>query len=110
WFLALLVAQDANTLPPAEGLLVLGDGMRGVAQGNKQVMFDLTPGDDQDVTQAAFQIAPGVDYTLVTGLRPGTVYLLQTEGNFTQTLDANQAGILVIAGVPSGRVTLTVQP
>ncbi len=85
WFLTAFVAQDASDPPPSEGLLVLGDTMRGAVLGTVQVMFDLTPEDNQDVTEATFQIGPGVAYALVTGLVPNAAYVIEGEGRSAQT-------------------------
>jgi hypothetical protein len=109
WFLTAFVAQDASDPPPAAGLLVLGDTVRGAAMGSVQAMFDLTPEDQRDITDATFQIAPGVTYTLVTGLVPDAAYLVEGEGLTTQTLLSDDAGTLIIANVPPGGVHLTVQ-
>jgi hypothetical protein len=109
WFLTAFLAQDASAPPPAEGLLVLGDTLRGAAMGSVQVMFDLTPEDGQDVTQAAFQIAPGVQDTLVTGLRPNTDYVLKGEGRTEQALTSDDAGLILIAGAPPGTVKISVK-
>jgi hypothetical protein len=109
WFMTAFVAQDASAPPPPEGLLVLGDTLRGAVMGNVQVMFDLTPEDGQDVTEATFQIGPGVAYTLVTGLVPGTTYMLEGEGRTAQTFMIGDSGTLLIPNVPSGGVRLSVQ-
>jgi hypothetical protein len=109
WFLTAFVAQDASDPPPPEGLLVLSDTMRGAVMGSVQVMFDLTPEDDQDVTSATFQIAPGVEYTLVTGLVPGATYVLEGEGRTDQTLTTGDSGTLLISNVPAGGVRLSLQ-
>jgi hypothetical protein len=109
WFLTAFVAQDASDPPPSEGLLVLGDTVRGAAMGSVQAMFDLTPEDDQDITEATFQIAPGVEYTLVTGLVPDAAYLVEGEARTAQTLMSDDAGTLLIANVPPGGVRLTMQ-
>jgi hypothetical protein len=104
WFLTTFIAQDAADPAPTEGLLVAGDTMRGVVRGTVQVMFDLTPGDEIDVTDATFQIGPTVEYILVTGLMPGAAYRIETVGSATQTLNATEAGMLVISGLPAGAV------
>jgi hypothetical protein len=72
-------------------------------------MFDLTPEDGRNITEATFQIAPGVDYTLVTGLVPDAAYLVEGEGRTDQIITSDDAGTLLIANVPPGGVRLTVQ-
>jgi hypothetical protein len=109
WFLTAFIAQDASDPPPPAGLLVLGDTMRGTAIGKVQVMFDLTPEDEQDVTEATFQIAPGVEYTLVTGLVPGVTYVVEGEGRTAQTFATGDAGTILIPDAPPGGVRVTVQ-
>lgn len=108
WFLTAFVAQDASEPRPAEGMLVLGEGMRGALMGSMQVMFDMTPEDDASITETAFQIGPGVENTLVTGLVPETAYRLEGEGRTAQTLTSDATGLLVIAEVPPGAVRLAV--
>jgi hypothetical protein len=109
WFMTAFVAQDASAPPPPEGLLVLGDTLRGAVMDNVQVMFDLTPEDGQDVTEATFQIGPDVAYTLVTGLVPGTVYVMEGEGRTAQTFMTGDSGTFLIPTVPPGGVRLSVQ-
>ncbi len=109
WFMSTFIAQNASDPPPAEGILVLGDGMRGVIRGNVQVMFDLTPGDATNVTEATFQIGSGVLYTLLTGLEPSGTYQIQGEGSFSQTLTASDAGLILLANVPPGGTRIQAQ-
>ncbi len=106
WFLTAFIAQDASDPPPAEGLLVIGDTMRGAVMGSVQVMFDLKPEDDQDVTDARFQIAPNVSYTLVTGLVPDADYTVEGEGRSDTILTADDAGLILIGGALPGTVHL----
>ena len=108
WFLTAFVAQDASDPPPAEGLQVVSDTMRGAVMGPYQVMFDLTPENGQDVTEARFQIAPNVTYTLVTGLVPDADYTIEGEGRTATTLTADAAGLIVIADAPPGAVHLVI--
>ncbi|NDJ76133.1 MAG: hypothetical protein GYB65_07730, partial [Chloroflexi bacterium] len=84
WFMTLLTAQNASAPPPTRGILLLTDNMRGVAFGETQIMFDLAPGDDRDITQARFDISPGVEYTLVSGLVPGADYLVTGSANLSR--------------------------
>jgi hypothetical protein len=109
WFLTGFVAQDADQPPPPEGILVLGDTMRGAVMGTVQAMFDLTPEDGRDVTEAAFQIAADVTYTLVTGLTPGAEYRVEGAGGFVQTLTADDAGLVLVSGAPPGGIELSIQ-
>jgi hypothetical protein len=109
WFLTAFVAQDASAPPPPEGLLVLGDTMRGAVMGTVQVMFDLTPEDGQDVTSAIFQIGPSVEYALITGLVPGATYVVEGEGRTAQTFATGDSGTLLIPDAPPGGVRLTLQ-
>lgn len=107
WFLTAFTAQDAEQPRPPDGLLVPpDDGMRGAVLGTVQVMFDATPDDGADIRQTAFAVGPGVQYTLVTGLVPNAAYQLEGEGQTSQTLTANDAGMVVIANVPPGTVRL----
>ncbi len=109
WFMTVFIAQDSADPAPAENVLVPGDGMRGMAQGTVQVMFDVAPEDGTDIMETSFQVTSGVQYTLVTGLAPNTDYIVQAEGNLTKDLATNEAGMLLIADVPPGAVSLTAQ-
>lgn len=109
WFLTTFTAQDASAPAPPEGLLVLADTMRGTAMGTVQAMFDLTPEDDQDVTTATFQVAPGVQTLLVTGLRPNAAYKIEGEGGSSLTLTADDAGLILMENALPGAVKLSVQ-
>ncbi|MBN1562468.1 MAG: hypothetical protein JXA10_01420, partial [Anaerolineae bacterium] len=102
------IAQDADQPQPAEGLLVMSDTMRGAVLGSTQVMFDLVPEDGLDVTSATFQIAPDVEYVLVTGLQPGAEYRVVGAGGFAQTLTADAAGLILIGGAPPGTMRVSV--
>jgi len=106
WFLTTFMAQNTADPPPSENVLVIGDTMRGVVRGPAQVMFDMQPGDDEDVTQATFQVGVGVEQVLVTGLQPGATYQISAEGSNQQTQTANDAGLVLITGIPSGTVNL----
>jgi hypothetical protein len=106
WFLTAFQAQDAGADPPPEGVLVLGEGVRGVKWGDVQVLFDAEPGDDADITETAFPIGEGVQNTLVTGLQPGGTYRLEAGGRLVDTLAADAAGMLVLSGIPAGGVEL----
>ncbi|NLF75104.1 MAG: DUF4962 domain-containing protein [Chloroflexi bacterium] len=106
WFLTTLIAQNAEADRPAENLLVLGEGVRGVVRGDVQVMFDLNPGDGADVTAAVFPLSSGVRQMLLTGLRPNAVYRLEAEGSFVQTVQADAAGLLLLNDVPPGEISL----
>ena len=109
WFLTAFVMQGDMDPPPSEGLLVVGEGMRGVVRGSAQVMFDVNPGDGADVTQAAFTVGEGVEYVLATGLRPGAAYAIQAEGRLNETLTATDAGLLVIGDLQPGLLRLTAE-
>lgn len=104
WFLSAFVVQAADAPPPPESVLVTGAGVRGVALGTVQAMFDTRPEDGTDLAQTSFQIMPGVQYTLLSGLTPDAVYVVQAEGNLTKTLTADAAGTILIADVPPGTV------
>ncbi len=108
WFLTALVAQDAAAPPPTAGILVLGEGMRGVALGAAQAMFDTTPEDSADVLQTTFEVAPGVTRVLVTGLRPGAGYTVTGAGTLSRQQTASQAGTLLIADPLPGLITLQI--
>jgi hypothetical protein len=105
-FMTAFIAQDATQPRPPEGLLVVGDNARGVAMGAVQVVFDPIPEDGADVTEMAFQVAPGVEYTLVTGLIPNGAYAYAAEGSAGGTLTANDAGMILIPNAPPGTVRL----
>ncbi|MBI5960209.1 MAG: DUF4962 domain-containing protein [Chloroflexi bacterium] len=109
WFLTLFTAQDASAPPPAEGILIQSDTMRGTALGSVQVMFDLAPENSQDVTTATFQVAPSVQALLITGLRPGATYQFEGEGRTAQTLTASEAGLILISDILPGAIRLSVQ-
>ncbi|MBN1200528.1 MAG: DUF4962 domain-containing protein [Anaerolineae bacterium] len=111
WFLVAFIAQNADQPPPSEGMLVLGEGVRGTVRGSWQVMFDDQPGSGADVTDASFQIAPGVESVLITGLVPGAAYTVETDGREAQTLTADDAGLIVITGALPGtaRVALAAE-
>ncbi|NLF74715.1 MAG: hypothetical protein GX573_03395 [Chloroflexi bacterium] len=106
WFLTAFVMQGDMDPPPAEGLLVVGENVRGVVRGAAQVMFDAAPGDGADVTEAAFTVGAGVTYVLVTGLQPGAEYSVQAEGRVNQTLAASEAGLLLIGDLQPGTLRL----
>jgi len=106
WFLTALVAQDAAALPPVAGTLVLGEGVRGAALGTAQAMFDATPEDGAGVTNATFEVMPGVAQVLVTGLVPGAAYQITGAGTLAQAKTADEAGTLVIVGPLPGLVTV----
>ena len=106
WFLTAFVMQGDMDPSPAEGLLVVGENVRGVVRGAAQVMFDAAPGDGADVTEAAFTVGAGVTYVLVTGLQPGAEYSVQAEGRVTQTLAASEAGLLLIGDLQPGALRL----
>ena len=108
WFLTGFVAQDADQPPPTDGVLVLGDGVRGTALGPVQVMFDALPEDGRNITATAFQIAPDVQQVVVSGLQPDTTYVVQGEAGVQQSLTTGEAGMLVLSGFPAGAVRLTV--
>src|SRR5690606_13807224 len=74
WFLSALVAQPADAPAPPTGTLVLGEGVRGVAMGTRQVLFAMDAGSGTGLTDAVFPIAPGIEHTLVTGLQPSATY------------------------------------
>ncbi len=102
WFLTVFVAQDADQSPPPSGVLVESDTMRGVAMGTMQAMFDPTPEDGADVKTAVFQVAPGVQTLLLTGLVPEADYQLMGEGELSTTLSSDDAGALVVPSVQAG--------
>ena len=85
---------------------MLGEGMRGVVLGDVQAMFDLTPENGISITEAAFQIGPDVQTVLITGLLPSANYRVSAEGNFNQRLTTNDAGLLVVEGMPSGTMRI----
>lgn len=107
WFLTAFVMQGDMDPPPAEGLLMTGENVRGVVRGAAQAMFDANPGDGADVTQAAFTVGAGVEYVLVTGLVPGADYVVQAEGQLNQALAASEAGLLLIGDLQPGAMRLT---
>ena len=109
WFLSALVAQAADAPAPPAGTLVLGEQVRGVAFGTRQVLFATDAGDGTSPTEAAFPIAPGIEHTLVTGLQPGASYRITLEGNTTQTLTADAGGMLLLANVLPGQVRLAIE-
>jgi len=88
---------------------VLGEQVRGVAFGTRQVLFATDAGDGTSPTEAAFPIAPGIEHTLVTGLQPGASYRITLEGNTTQTLTADAGGMLLLANVLPGQVRLAIE-
>jgi len=49
WFLSALVAQAADAPAPPEGVLVLGEQVRGVALGTRQVLFAVSASDGADL-------------------------------------------------------------
>ena len=102
WFLTAFVAQDADQPPPPAGVLIEGDTMRGVALGTAQAMFDTTPEDGADVETAVFQVAPGVETLLLTGLTPNADYQLTGEGELNATLSADDAGVIIVPKVQAG--------
>jgi len=102
WFLTAFVAQDADQPPPTPGVLVAGDTMRGVALGTAQAMFDPAPEDGADVEAAVFQVAPGVQTLLLTGLVPEADYRVTGEGELNATLSADEAGVIVVPSVQAG--------
>jgi hypothetical protein len=84
--------------------------------GSAQVMFDLTPDDEQDVVEAAFRVPADVENSnlavatvLVTGLRPGATYAVETEGSASQVIAANEAGMITLTGLRPGVVRLAVE-
>lgn len=109
WFLTGFTVQDAAQPAPPEGLLVIGDTVRGAAMGSVQVVFDLMPEDGRDVTSTLFQVGPDVEYTLVTGLQPGAAYQVIGDAGYQQELIADDAGLILISGAPPGGVQVTVQ-
>ncbi len=102
WFLTAFVAQDADQPPPPAGVLIEGDTMRGVALGEAQAMFDAAPEDGADVETAVFQVAPGVETLLLTGLAPQAGYHLSGEGELNATLSTDDAGVIVVPKVQAG--------
>ncbi|MCC6801085.1 MAG: hypothetical protein IT325_13295 [Anaerolineae bacterium] len=109
WFLTALVAQAADAPAPSEGVLVLGERVRGVALGTRQVLFAVSAGDGASLSEAAFPIAPGIEHTLVTGLLPGASYRVTLEGSATRTLTADAGGMLLLANVLPGQVRLALE-
>ena len=109
WFLSALVAQAADAPAPPEGVLVLGEQVRGVALGTRQVLFAVSAGDGTDLTEAAFPVASGIEHTLITGLRPGASYQVALEGSATRTLAADAGGMLLLANVLPGQVRLALE-
>jgi len=110
WFLTVFHAQNAGDPPPAEGVLVPGDQLRGVILGDTQVMFDLTPDDARDVTEGRFQVGTDVQTLLITGLQPDTVYRVTAGGNAGGSYAANAAGMLALVGLPPGMITISREP
>lgn len=109
WFLTAFVVQAASAPAPAPGVLVMGDTLRGVALGAAQAMFDALPEDGQDVTAALFQVAPGVQTLLISGLAPGRTYRVIGEGGLDQRLSADAAGLLSVAGALPGALRLVAE-
>ena len=109
WFLSALVAQPADAPAPPTGTLVLGEGVRGVAMGTRQVLFAIDAGSGTGLTDAVFPIAPGIEHTLVTGLQPGATYRVTLEGSATQEHTADTGGMLLLANVLPGQVSLSLE-
>lgn len=106
WFLTALVAQAADAPVPPAGTLVLGENVRGVALGTRQVLFATSAGDGASLGEAAFPIAPGIEHTLITGLEPGAAYHVTLEGSQTRVMTADAGGVILLANVLPGQVRL----
>lgn len=91
FFITLVIADESGAESPPDWQFVQGEGVRGVAWGDWQVMFD----DDPDnISQASFQAdAPNV---LVTGLQPLGAYRVVFPDGTRDEIVADDAGTLYI--------------
>ena len=108
-YAALILVQAVTVLGFVYLAGVLGERVRGVALGTRQVLFAVSAGDGASLSEAAFPIAPGIEHTLVTGLLPGASYRVTLEGSATRTLTADAGGMLLLANVLPGQVRLALE-
>ena len=77
--------------------------------GTRQVLFAMDAGSGTGLTDAVFPIAPGIEHTLVTGLQPSATYRVTLEGSATQEHTADAGGMLLLANVLPGQVSLSLE-
>lgn len=106
FFITLLIADDANAENPPVWEYVQGDGVRGAAWGDWQVMFDDDPG---DISQASFTTSVGIANVLITGLQPLGSYRVILPDDSREELFADDAGTLYIFMQTSGEIRLQQQ-
>ncbi|HLA41985.1 MAG TPA: hypothetical protein VJZ27_01035, partial [Aggregatilineales bacterium] len=101
-FLTLLIATSKDATPP-DAQYVVGDGMYGAALNDWQVMFDDDPG---NITATRFEVMPGANNLLFTGLQPLGQYQVMLPDSTDTDVQADDAGTLYIFVEQSGEIRL----